>query len=211
MYQNSTDEPETNVHPIWKMSSDDHFKRALGDETLVSQYSNTFFEPQEKPVDVSNESIDDNSEKDGSNLSQDLLKCDKCQKTFKNEKGLKIHIGRAHSRRSAPWKKKRKSAENSNNSFNDKITLEESDISSPKTELKRSPVRISLMPKNKRVHAHNFLIPNFDKNTDNEEDFEPPSKTVRSDDGIDEDMNMEATDDQLESHSESKSLKIKIK
>ena len=106
---------------------------------------------------------------------------------------------------------KRKSAENSNNS-NDKTLDESADISSPpKSELKRSPVRISLLPKNKRVHAHNFLIPNFDKNTDNEEDFEPPSKTVRSDDGIDEDMNMEATDDQLESHSESKSLRIKIK
>ena len=64
-----------------------------------------------------------------------------------------------------------------------------------------------MLPKNKRPHALNFLIPNFDKNTDNEEDFEPPSKTVRSDDGIDEDMNMEATDDQLESHSESKYLK----
>ena len=199
MHQNSINEPESNIHPIWKMSSEDHFKRALGDQF------NTISEPQEKPIEVSNESIDDNSENDGSNLLPDLLKCNKCQKTFKNQKGLKIHIGRAHSRRSAPWaSKKRKSAEN------DEI-LDESDISSPQTELKRSPVRISLLPKNKRVHAHNFLIPNFDKNTDNEEDFEPPSKTVRSDDGIDEDMNMEATDDQLESHSESKSLKIKIK
>ena len=102
---------------------------------------------------------------------------------------------------------KRKSAENSNNS-NDKTLDEYDDISSPpKSELKRSPVRISLLPKNKRVHAHNFLIPNFDKNTDNEEDFEPPSKTVRSD-GVDEEMNVEAGDDhdvQLESHSESKS------
>ena len=102
MHQNSTDEPESNVHPIWKMSSEDHFKRAFGDETLVSQYSNnTFSETQEKPVDdVSNESIDDNSEKDESPLMQeeDSLKCNKCQKTFKNQRGLKIHIGRAHSR-----------------------------------------------------------------------------------------------------------------
>ena len=106
---------------------------------------------------------------------------------------------------------KRKSAENSNNS-NDKTLDEYDDISSPpKSELKRSPVRISLLPKNKRVHAHNFLIPNFDKNTDNEEDFEPPSKTVRSDDGVDEHMNMESSDNQLESHSESKSLKINFK
>ena len=47
------------------------------------------------------------SENDGSNLLPDLLKCNKCQKTFKNQKGLKIHIGRAHSKRSAPWASKK--------------------------------------------------------------------------------------------------------